>query len=144
MGIAYRADRASGLAIAVLDGEVTAEQYYEFAARQNADPDWHATNRSLTDARTVLTPSLLIEHVAAFAEVYAEMRANDAPVRAAIVAGHDFELARDYGEMRTGGGTLTIAFDDLETACIWLEADVDGALHTIAELRDELRESASA
>ena len=143
MGIAYRANRASGLTIAVLDGEVTADQYYEFAARQNADADWHATTRSLTDARTVLTPALLMEQVAAFAEVYAEMRADDTPGRSAIIAGHDFALARDYGELRTSGGTLTIAFNDLETACIWLETDVDDALRTIADLRDELRKTAT-
>jgi hypothetical protein len=144
VGIAYRADRALGLTIGVLDGEITAEQYYKFAERQNADADWHATNRSLIDARTVLTPALLIEQVSAFADVYAEIRANDPLSRSAIVAGHDFGLARDYSELRTGGGTLTIAFQDLESACIWLEAELDHALRTIAELRDELRESTDA
>ena len=144
MAIAYRTQRASGLSIGVLDGEITAEQYYEFAARQNADPDWHASTRSLIDARTVLTPVLLLEKVAAFADVYAEMRANDPPGRTAIVAGHDFNLARDYGELRTSSGTFTIAFHDLESACIWLETALDEARRTIAELRDELRESATA
>jgi hypothetical protein len=144
MGIAYRTQRASGLAIGVLDGEITPEQYYEFAARQDADPDWHASTRSLIDARTVLTPAVLLERVAALADVYAEMRADDPPSRNAIVAGHDFALARGYGELRTSAGTLTIAFSDLESACIWLEADLDEAQRTIAELRDELRETASA
>jgi hypothetical protein len=143
MGIAYRADRASGMSIGVLDGEITAEQYYEFAERQNADADWHASTRSLVDARTVLTPTLLMENVAAFADVYADMRANDPLCRAAIVAGHDFNLAQNYSEMRTTSGTLTIAFNDLESACMWLETDLDHALRTIAELRDELRESAN-
>jgi hypothetical protein len=139
MGIAYRADRASGLSIGVLDGEVTADEYYEFAARQNEDANWHATTRSLIDARTVLTPAVLLENLAAFADVYAEMRANDPPGRAAIVAGHDFALAQGYSELRTTGGTLTIAFSDIEGACIWLEADLEGALRAIAELREEMR-----
>jgi hypothetical protein len=144
MGIAYLTQRAAGLSIGVLDGEITPEQYYEFAERQNADPGWHAATRSLIDARTVLTPVLLLENVAAFADVYAQMRANDPPGRTAIVAGHDFELARDYSELRTTGGTFTIAFNDIESACMWLETDLDGALRAIAELRDELREAATA
>ncbi|HET9728577.1 MAG TPA: hypothetical protein VFR41_04100 [Acidimicrobiia bacterium] len=138
MGITYRASRQTGLSIAVADGEVTEAEYHELARRQNADPDWHATTRSLTDSRTVLTPVIDADQLAAFAALYAEMRAGDPPCRAAIVTGHDVDLVSRYSELRTSEESLTIAFNDLPSACIWLDVDLEEVRAVIAELRAEL------
>ena|SRR5690242_4227504 len=138
MGLTYRAIRGVGLTVSVLDGEISQAEYLEYARRQNADRDWHATTRSLIDARTVLTPPGAEQVLASISATYEQMRADDAPSRTAIVAGHDFALASQYGETRTEAGTLTIAFHDLSTACIWLDVELELVQQTIGELREEL------
>ena len=124
MGIAYRSDSATGLTVAVIDGSITKAEFHEFALRQDQDPDWHATTRSLTDPRTAVTPTYTSEQLSAYAALYARMRANDKPFLAAIVAGLDFELAGSYGDFRTADGSRTIAFNGLAPACVWLGADL--------------------
>jgi hypothetical protein len=56
--IAYRADTATGLAVSVIDGLVSATEFHDFAREQDQDADWHATTRSLTGARTTRTPGV--------------------------------------------------------------------------------------
>ena len=144
MGIAYRSDVTTGLTVAVVHGAVTRDEFHEFAKGQGEDPSWHATTRSLTDARTAVTPPVTAAELGAFAEMYAQMRRGDQPFKAAIVGGHDFELAGRYGELRSDDGSTTIAFNDLSTACIWLGVDLAAVQATIDELRAPLGDSESS
>ena len=140
MGIAYRSDVNTGLTVAVVHGKVTGTEFHEFAQGQRDDPNWHATTRSLTDARTAVTPQVTASELSAFADLYAQMRRADQTFKAAIVAGHDFELAGHYGELRTQRRATTIAFNDLTTACTWLGADLAAVQATITELRTTLND----
>ena len=49
-----------------------------------------------------------------------------------------------YSGLRTDNQTMTIAFNDLPSACIWLDADLETVRTTIAELRDELGDTAAS
>ena len=138
VGIAYRTHPRIGLTISVIDGEVTEDDFRELARCQGDDADWHASTCSLTDARTALTPSVAPESLGAFAAQYAQMRATDRPWRAAIVTGHDSQLAARYSELRTDDQTRTIVFDDLTSACMWLDVDLETVRGTITALREEL------
>lgn len=139
MGIAYRVDVATGLVIAVIDGAVTTADFHDFARRQGDDPEWHSATRSLTDAGSAILSAVQPEMLESLAALYAEMRAADQPLKAAIVAGHDFEKVSRYGEIRTEDGSRTIAFNSTATACTWLGVDERTTSATIAELRAELR-----
>jgi hypothetical protein len=141
MGIAYRVDIASGLTVAVVDGVVTAEDFFDCARRQGDDPDWHRATRSLTDAGSAVTKDVPSETRDSLAAMYARLRAEDQTLMAAIVAGQDFEQASRYGEIRTGVGSRTIAFNSIATACTWLGVDLSTTSATIAELRKSLRAS---
>ena len=141
MGIAYRVDVASGLIVAVVDGVVTADDFYDCARRQGDDPDWHRATRSLTDAASAVTRSVPNETLDSLAAMYAQMRTDDQSLMAAIVAGQDFEQVSRYGEIRTGLGARTIAFNSIATACTWLGVDLGTTSATIAELRKSLRAS---
>jgi hypothetical protein len=139
MGIAYRVDVASGLIVAVVDGVVTADDFYDFARRQDDDPDWHRATRSLTDAGSAVTKAVPSETLDSLAATYARLRAEDQSLMAAIVAGQDFEQFSRYGEIRTGVGSRTIAFNSIATACTWLGIDLRTTSATVAELRKSLR-----
>ncbi|HWS47135.1 MAG TPA: hypothetical protein VN636_14805 [Acidimicrobiia bacterium] len=139
MGITYRSDPGSDLTVSVIDGTVSGDEVHAFAQRQDADPAWHATTRLLSDARTSHMRHVTAAELHAFADLYAQMRRNDRPFRAAIVADKDFELAGRYGDLLNhSGASRTIAFTSLTTACIWLDIDLATVRATIAQLRDEL------
>src|SRR5262245_48435246 len=59
-------------------------------------------------------------------------------LRAAIVTGHDSQLAARYSELRTDEQTRTMVFDDLAGACMWLDVDLEAVRRTITALREEL------
>lgn len=143
MGVAYRVDVASGLIVAVVDGVVTAEDFEECARAQGDDPDWHRATRSLTDAGTAVTRAVPPEMLESNAAMYAQLRSEDQPLMAAIVAGQDFEQISRYGELRTERGSRTIAFNSIATACTWLGVDLGATSATIADLRKGLRTPAS-
>jgi hypothetical protein len=141
MALAYRIVGTGKLSIAVVDGVVTGDEFYEFAHRQKDDPDWHAATLSLTDARGAAVPPVSLEELSAFAQAYAAMRKPDQRHQAAIVGGPNSPLAGRYSKLRTDGHTRTIAFNDLVAACIWLAVDAELVRATIAELRDEMQDA---
>jgi len=143
MGIAYRVVESARLNVTVIDGPVTGEDFHSFAHEQANDPAWHATTRSLTDARTAIIPAVTTETVNGFAALYASMRDQDEPYESAIIGGNAFEVAGNYAEFRSDGHTHTIAFNDVVTACIWLRVDSDLVRATIDELREKLRHSSA-
>jgi hypothetical protein len=139
MGIAYRVVAALQLSVVVIDGDVTRDDFYGFARAQEADPEWHTTTRSLTDARTAIIPEVTADQISDFADLYTKMRADDSRFRSAIIPGSNFAIAGNYAELRSDGHTHTVAFNDLITACIWLAVDSDVIRATTDDLRGELR-----
>ncbi len=140
MGIAYRTDPARRLVVAVVDGQVSADEFYEVARRQADDPTWRDCIRSLIDASTAdVSPLVPPERLNEIAEQYARMRASAQPYRAAIVAGEDRTLAGRYSDRRSDSATRILSFRDLEPACMWLGVNVDDARGMLSELRDHLR-----
>jgi len=138
MGIAYRSDVSTRLTVVVVDGHLTEAEFHAAARRQDDDPNWHATTRLLTDARSATTLAPSEKQLNALAALYARMRREDEPLRAAIVAGSVFGSAFQYGKLRSSANATTIAFSFLTSACSWLGTDIHPATAVIAELRDEL------
>jgi len=140
MGIAYRTDPSKRLVVAVIDGQVSADEFYEVARRQADDVAWRDCTRLLTDATTAdISPQISGAELNEFAARYAHMRAGAPPCRVAIVAGDDRALAGRYSDRRSDSETRMMPFRDLEPACAWIGVNVDDARGMIGELRDRLR-----
>jgi len=140
MGIAYQANGEIRLVVAVIDGNVDADEFREVARQQANDPAFRACNRTLTDATTAtISPPPSAEEIAAFAADYTELRAKGPPGRSAIVAGDDRTLAGRYSDRRSDAATRVMPFRDLEPACMWLGVSLDDARSMIDELREGLR-----
>jgi hypothetical protein len=140
MGIAYRLNGDIRLVVAVIDGNVAADDFREVARQQANDPAWRDCNRTLTDATTAaIAPLPSAEEIAAFAAQYAELRSSGPPGRSAIVAGDDRTLAGRYSDRRSDAATRVMPFRDLEPACLWLGVSLDDVRSMIDELRDGLR-----
>jgi hypothetical protein len=139
MGIAHRYIAAANLIAIVWDGTVTAGEWTAAARRQIADANWAQARSRLIDARTADTASLTAPDAGEISAILERAHPNVAGVRLAIVANQGREIAR-YAEHRSDTpGVTTIVFNDVATACAWLDVDMDVILETIRDLRRELR-----
>ncbi len=141
MGIAYRCDADIGLTIAVWDGTVTAQEWHAQSDRAHADPAWPAGRLFLTDVTTVSDVSHITDEL--IAEMAKRMRdevsERVADARWALVAGDAFWMARKFARVVDGIVQSMVAFNSLDTACIWLGVDLGRARAALRELRTEIR-----
>ena len=141
MGIGYRCDQASDLALAVWHGPVSAAEWNDQVCSLVAELDERPTRRFLTDLRAAGDVSAITdEHISEIAELFATgVRGTKAKV--AVVASELFEAAERFErEPALAGAVTTIVFSHLGTACAWLGVDTDLVHRRITELRREIIE----
>jgi len=137
--IAYRIHKSLGLTVVVWDGVVTGDDAEDHARRLFADPDWPPGPRHLLDATTatsvpVTADTTLVDLVADVAETRL--------IRFALVENTGFAEATKFEEAASARGiTHIIVFNDVSTACGWLDIDVAAARSVIDELRRGLRQT---
>jgi hypothetical protein len=141
MGIAYRHDVATGLSVAVWDGEIVGAQRDEHLQALAADENWGSGGLYLTDLTGVAVSSLpSAEEILGAAAAFLELLASQ--VRSsqwAMVADHTFELAQRFGSYIEEQVPRLIVFNSLDTACTWLGVDVVAAGAIVDDLRGEIR-----
>ena len=134
--MSYRVIPAHRLSVTVVAGRVDADEFRELARRQQSDADWHAATRMLTDNRTAVVDDVSVDAIRKFSALYDAMRAEDPPVRDAIVAATSFRLSSRFADQRARSEATSIVFGDLSTACVWLGVDEDLVRTTIRSLRE--------
>jgi hypothetical protein len=139
MGIAYRRDPESDLALAVWHGPVSCEEWSDQVRRLVAEFDGRPTRRFLTDIRAAGDVSTITDaHIGEMAQLFASaLRGTKAKV--AVVAADLFEAAETFERESTlSGVATTIVFNHLGTACSWLGVDADIVQRRISALRREI------
>jgi hypothetical protein len=145
VGIAHQLDRATGVAVAVWDGEITPSDIAEHLASIEANEGWGTATAYLTDFRTVAPSSAPSDDaVRALAEEFrARLRARMRSARWALVAGGLLEQLVTF-ETLVGNGSSSIAtFSRLETGCAWIGANHERTRDLVRQLRDQLRAAES-
>jgi hypothetical protein len=138
MGIAYRIDKPFAFMTAVWDGVISAADWREHLLATFADPDWPAVVRSLSDLRSADLSAITDQdrdEIVALYEPYAE---HVRGTKSAVIAGDNFERAREFESRNEPPGLRTIVFNDLFNACTWLGIDIAQVNETIDDLRREL------
>jgi hypothetical protein len=104
-----------------------------------ADADWPSVTRNLTDLRSAdlsaITETDRVESVALYGPHAQHVRGK----KSAVVAGGNFDRAREFESHDEPQGLRLIVFNDLFNACTWLGIDTDSAMDALDELRAELR-----
>ena len=146
MGIAHQLDGATGVAVAVWDGQIRPSDVAEHLANIEANEGWGSATAYVTDLRTV-APSSAPSHdaVREVAEAFqARLRARMRSARWALVAGGLLEQLVTF-ETVVGGGSSSIAtFSRLETGCAWVGANHERTRELVRHLRDQIRAADSA
>jgi len=139
MGIAYRLERPLGLMTTVWDGAITAVDWQEHLQATFDDPNWPSVTRNLTDLRSAdlsaITDTDRVESVSLYGPHAQHVRGK----KSAVVAGGNFDRAREFESHDEPPGLRLIVFNDLFNACTWLGIDTATAMGTLDELRTELR-----
>jgi hypothetical protein len=143
MGIAYRLDKPLGLMTAVWDGEITAEAWQEHLRKTFDDPDWPSVGRNLTDLRSADLSAITDRNRVEAVAMYGPHAQHVQGKKSAVVAGDNFDRARDFESRNEPAGLRLIVFNDLFNACTWLGIDTAAATDTLEELRSEARNGRS-
>jgi hypothetical protein len=141
MGIAYRLEKQLGLMTTVWDGEVTADDWQEHLQQTFDDPDWPSVTRNLTDLRSADLSGITDAHRVESVAMYGPHNQHVQGKKSAVVAGGNFDRAREFESHNEPPGLRMIVFNDLFNACTWLGIDTSAATDTLEALRGELRDS---
>jgi hypothetical protein len=137
MPIAYRIDKPLALMTTVWNGPITAAEWREHLQETFADPDWPGVLRNLSDLRSAdlsaITDADRVEMVALYEPHAEHLRGK----KSAVVAGDNFDRAREFESHDEPPGLRIIVFNDLFNACTWLGIDISEANQTLDELRRE-------
>ena len=140
MGITYRVDHEKRIIFVVWDGVVTAEDWFRNIERLIADPAWPSISSILADLRTVTTMSSIeeaeIEHAITLfkTDPFSLFRK-----KVGIVASEVFAKSLQFAELISRFGPTVIVFNDMQTACLYLDVNIEEALKVLQELRLRLR-----
>lgn len=140
MSIKYRADVEKQIIFVVWDGVVSADIWFEHIERLIADPLWSSISAMLVDLHTARDLTSIeeaeIEHaVALFSSVPEPLSKK----RVGIVAGNAFWKSRRFGQLISPFGPSFIVFNDLSTACVYLDINATEALKAIQALRADMK-----
>src|SRR5689334_22541234 len=116
MGIAYRLDKQLGLMTTVWDGAIAAEDWQKHLRDTFDDPDWPSVMRNLTDLRfadvSAITEAHRVQSVAMYGPYAQHVRGK----KSAVVAGDNFDRAREFESHNEPAGLRLIVFNDLFNA----------------------------
>ena len=145
MGIIQQFDKEKGLFFIVWDGVVTSDDWFKSAQRFASDPAIFTTARGLADLRTVEdTSSIQREAIEQASDIFSADVTVLRGKRLAVVARDEFGKARYFGDRLGRFGASLVVFNNLDTACIYLEIDLMYASGKLEELRERLRSSPSS
>ena len=140
MGIAYRLDHEKRIIFVVWDGVVTAEDWFGNIERLIAEPAWPSIPSMLVDLHTVADTSSIeeaeIEHAIALfkTDPFSLFRK-----KVGIVASEVFAKSLRFADLISRFGPTVIVFNDMQTACLYLDVNMEEALKILQELRLRLR-----
>lgn len=141
MGIAYRCDAGTGLAVVVWDGRVTVADATRHHAAVSVDPVWIASSLFLTDATSVSPDDrATLATVASVGENFLQQIAPRIGwAKWAIIADSIFDDVRKLEAHLALDVHRLLVFNSLPTACVWLNVDPRTVQSTVNDLRQELR-----
>jgi hypothetical protein len=143
MGIVHHIDRQKGVVLVVWDGQVTWANWYEHARVLRADPDWPMIQRFLVDLQSVTdTSSIADEEIDQIKTVFTSGQPVLVGKRSAIIASREFRRASRFAKLVERFGTSTVVFNNLDTACLFLDIDFMETHKTLERLRTKLRSDA--
>jgi hypothetical protein len=123
----------------VWDGAITAADWQQHLQATFDDPEWPAVTRNLTDLRSADLSSITETDRAESVALYGPNAQHVRGKKSAVVAGGNFDRAREFESHDEPAGLRLIVFNDLFNACTWLGIDTGTAMDALAELRAELR-----
>lgn len=141
MGIAYRCETVTGLAVEVWDGDVTADQARRHVEQLATDPQWAESRRLITDLTGMSAQSRpSAEQVARLGDLFLQQLAYlVGDVKWSVIADQAFDEAVGFGAHIKHEVRRMIVFNNLAMACNWLGLDPSDVRPTIDELRTQLR-----
>lgn len=140
MGILHLADRKQGVTFIVWDGVVTWDHWLKHMHALKADPNWYHTTRFIADLQTVSdTSSISEQQVDQAMEIFGGNPPIVAGKRGALVAQEEFHRANKVGDLIARFGALSVTFNSLDTACIFLGLNLAETRRTLEQLRAEIR-----
>jgi hypothetical protein len=139
MGIAYRIDKQLAFMTTVWDGAISAADWRDHLQATFDDPNWPGVVRNLSDLRSADLSALTEADRAEMVAMYEPHGEHIRGKKSAVIAGDNFERAREFESHNEPPGLRTIVFNDLFNACTWLGIDISQANEMLDELRGELR-----
>jgi len=139
MGIAYRIDKQLAFMTTVWDGAISAADWRDHLEATFTDANWPGVVRNLTDLRSADLSAITDADRAEMAAMYEPHGEHVRGKKSAVIAGDNFDRARDFESRNEPPGLRMIVFNDLFNACTWLGIDISQANATLDELRQELR-----
>ena len=144
MGVAYRCNPETDLAVVLWDGVITAEDAVGHFTAISADPVWAANRLFITDLTSVS-----VEHRPAYddiAEIGERFLEHFAPrierAKWAVVADHLFDdVMKLEAHLRLDVHRMLL-FGNLPTACVWMNLDPGDVQRTVNDLRQQIRDAA--
>jgi hypothetical protein len=105
-----------------------------------ADPDWPMIPRFIVDLQSVTdTSSIGDEEIDQVKTVFTSNQPALSGKRSAIIASREFRRASRFAKLVERFGTSTVVFNNLDTACLFLDIDFMETHKTLEGLRLKLR-----
>jgi hypothetical protein len=142
MGIVYRHVPAYDAIVTVYDQRVTHADADAFIARARSDPQWPLVTRRLIDTTSADFEEIGEEDVDALRVLWSDYARTDG-VQIATVATDAWDLSRYAENLVREYGGKNIVFNDVATACTWLNLDVRSMREIIEDIRHEIRDQPS-
>lgn len=121
MSNAYVVDIAHKRMFEIWSGEIKKEEVREHGLRHVSDPNVPPHPNLLVDVRNAHFENAIGEEfIGEICDLYREHWPIWRNAKVAVLPGENFQLAILYAHLAAARGVRSIAFNDLETACLWL------------------------
>ena len=140
MSIIQHIDQQKNTGFVIWDGEVSAEQWFQYAQKLVAHPAWPTTIRFLADVRTVHDISTIHDpEIERVVEIFSASAGSLTGKKVAIVAREMFGRARRFTNATSRLGVSAVVFNNIDTACLFLGIDATYASQGLQQTREQMQ-----
>lgn len=140
MPIVQKFEETKRAVFVLWEGVVTAEEWFSYLPRLLKHNAWNATSSLLADLLWVRdTSSIGDQEMAHAVEILLTSRTALRGKKMAVLAQDQFGKAKRFGELLAPFGVFFVVFNDLDTACSFLDIDTILAYRNLDEMRQNIK-----
>lgn len=140
MGAGHIVDNVHKRLYQIWSGTVTKQEVWDYAHRHLNDPTLRPPMKVLVDARHVYFEDAIgTPFIQEVCDLYLQYPYAWKQTKIAVVPGKEFDRVATYARVVTVSGLCTIAFNDLISACTWLDIPFREAQEALTQARASLK-----